>query len=95
MFDKFRKTVTSIYNEPIYKVLREMEENGVETEEYATAVRHLETLNKLKAEERPKRVSADTVAIVAGNLLGILVIVAYEQKHVMTSKATGFIIKPK
>lgn len=95
MFGKFRKTVTSIYDEPINKVLTEMREQPVESQEYAAAISHLETLNKLKAEEGKKRVSADTMAVVAGNLLGILTIVAYEQKHVMTSKATGFIIKPK
>lgn len=95
MLSRFRKEVTSIYDEPIDKVLLEMQENGVETEEYATALRHLETLTKLRDDEKPKRVSADTVWVVAGNILGILAIVAYEQKHVMTTKATGFILKPK
>jgi hypothetical protein len=92
---KFWEKVPSIYEEPIKKVLIEMQENGVETEEYSTAVRHLETLTKLKTEEGRKRVSADTMAIVVGNLLGILVIVAYEQKHVMTTKANWGTLKPK
>jgi hypothetical protein len=35
------------------------------------------------------------MAIVVGNILGILVIVAYEQKHVMVSKGLGFVIKAK
>lgn len=97
MFGKFRKSVTSIYDEPIQKVLNEMEQYDPSTQEYSAAIRHLETLSKLHAEEKSgrNRISADTMAIVAGNILGILAIVAYEQKHVMTSKATGFILKTK
>lgn len=92
---KFWEKVPSIYDEPIQKVLTEMHENGVETEEYSAAVRHLETLTKLRDETSPKRVSRDTMAIVVGNLLGILAIVAYEQKHVMTTKANWGSLKPK
>lgn len=91
----FRKEVTSIYDEAIEKLLNEMREQPVETEEYAAAVRHLETLTNLKAQTGRKKVDANTMATVVGNLLGILTIVAYEQKHVMGSKATGFILKPK
>lgn len=91
----FRKPVTSIYDESIQKVLDEMREQPVESQEYAAAISHLEMLHKLKADHGNKRVSADTMAVVVGNLLGILTIVAYEQKHVMTSKAFGFTVKPK
>jgi hypothetical protein len=33
--------------------------------------------------------------MILGNLMGILVIVAYEQKHVMTSKGFSQLIRPK
>jgi hypothetical protein len=72
-----------------------MREQGVETEEYAAAVRHLETLTNLKAQTSRKRLDINTLVPVVGSLLGILTIVAYEQKHVMGSKAIGFITKPK
>lgn len=91
----FSREVTSIYDEPITKVLEELRVQSVETEEWSTAMRHLETLTKLKADEKPKRVSRDTMAMVAGNLLGILVIVAYEQKHVMGSQGLKQLLKPK
>jgi hypothetical protein len=42
-------------------------------------------------DSKPKRVSPDTLAAVAGNLLGIIVIVGYENKHVITSKALSFL----
>lgn len=40
---------------------------------------------------RKKRVSPDTLVAVAGNLLGIIVIVGYENKNVITSKALSFL----
>lgn len=58
-------------------------------------MQYLEGLHRLKAEERRPPVSRDTMLLVAGNLLGILVIVAYEQRHVMTSKGFTQIIRPK
>jgi len=63
------------------------------TEEYSNTLSYLERLVKLKAEDKPERISRNTVAVVLGNLAGILLIVAYEQKHVMTSKAFGTILK--
>ena len=56
----------------------------------------LERLIKLRTETTSKRkISPDTLALVAGNILGILIIVGYEHSHVMVSKASGFIIRPK
>ena len=66
-----------------------------ESEEYKALLGNLERLRKLKDDNRPKRLDRNTIALVAGNLLGILIIVAYEQKHVMTSKAFRETIKPK
>ncbi len=94
MFGKFRRDEQTIYDDPIIRILTEMDDYGPDSEEYLTLLPHLERLSKLKAETSPKRISPDTMVIVAGNLLGILIIVAYEQKHVMTSKGLGF-IKPK
>jgi hypothetical protein len=95
MLRRFWKEEPSVLDEPIAKVLTEMNMYGPETEEFKTALEHVERLIKLKAEERPKRVSQDTIWIVAGNLLGILVIVAYEQKHAMVSKGMGLLLKTK
>lgn len=95
MFGKFRRVETTVYDQPIKRVLDEMEAYGPDSPEWPMLVDRLEELSKLKAEYRPKRVNPDTRAIVLGNLAGILIIVAYEQKHVMTSKAVGFILRAK
>ncbi len=79
----------------IESVLAEMRMMGVDSEEYPRLMTYLERLHELKAKERPQRVSRDTVALIAGNLVGILLIVAYEQEHVMTSKGFAQLIRPK
>lgn len=39
------------------------------------------------------KISPDTVLVVAGNLLGILLILTYEKADIITSKAINFILK--
>lgn len=83
-------------NIPIQRVLDEMEVYGPDTPEFPKLVTELERLQRIKGEKKPKiRVSPDTMAIVVGNLLGILIIVSYERSNAMVSKAKDFILKPK
>jgi hypothetical protein len=87
------KEKSSKYDEAIDRLLGDMKRQGPDNLEYSAMLTYLERLNKLKAEEKKaeRRVSPDTMAIVAGNLVGILIIVMYEQKHVLTSKSLNFI----
>lgn len=92
---RFWEKKKSIMDEPIDRVLTEMNTYGPENPEFEKHLNYLERLQELKAGERRHfKVSPDTVMIVLGNLVGILIIVAYENKHVMTSKGMSF-IKPK
>jgi hypothetical protein len=97
MFGRFvKKKKPSVLDEPIAKILTDMNTYGPDSPEYPTLISHLEKLNRMKAEEGSKvRPSPDVMAIVVGNLLGILIIVAYEQKHAMVSRGLGFVIRPK
>lgn len=91
-----RTSKPSVYDEPIATVLTEMNTYGPDSEEFPALLSYLERLTRLKSEQRSNiSVSPDTIAVVAGNLLGILLIVAYEQNHVMVSKAASFALKPK
>lgn len=63
------------------------------SKEYAAIVDNLEKLYKAKGPDTKRCISPDTIAIVAGNLLGILIILGYEKTDVITSKAMGFILK--
>jgi len=66
-----------------------------DTKQYAKMTKNLTALYKLRADDKSDAwpVSPDTVAIIAANLLGIAIIVGYEQKHVITSKAMTFVQK--
>lgn len=77
------------------RCLDEMGEWPQDSEEYQTRLAHLERLKKLKADDRPDRVDRNTLAVVGGNILTILIIVAYEQKHVLQTRGLPFLLKPK
>lgn len=49
----------------------------------------LERLTKMRA----SRVSPDTVAMIAANLAGIVMILTHERTHVIASKALGFLLR--
>jgi hypothetical protein len=63
--------------------------------EYADALDLLTRLYALKEDNSKNRLSKDTLAVVVGNLAGILMIVGHEKAHVVTSKALGFVMKAR
>jgi hypothetical protein len=94
MANIFQKTPSKL-NEPINKVLTRMEGLEPDSEEYKKLLTTLDKLMELQREEQSSPVNPDTLVTVAGSLLGILIIVAYEQKHVMVSKALGMVLRSK
>jgi hypothetical protein len=93
MLKRFIKSESKL-DEQIDKLLEHMSQCEPSTEKYSGMLSDLERLVRLKKDEKLNRVSPDTMAIVAGNLLGILIIVAYEQKHIVTSRGIGFVMRP-
>jgi len=92
MLEWFKKKKLSEVDDEIKRVVSDMATCDMDSDEYATRMKHLERLNGLRnAEERTNRISLDTVVIVVGNIVGILIIVSYEQTHVVTSKAFGML----
>lgn len=58
------------------------------------AHKHLKSLKQLYAlrnQDKRKGPSSDTILMVAGNLLGIAMVVGHERANVVTSKALQFI----
>lgn len=66
-----------------------------DSEEYNTMIDQLAKLCALRDQTSRKRISSDTLVIVGGNLLGILLIVGHERANVVTSKALSFVLKPR
>lgn len=75
-------------------VRNKLTDDDVSPEEFAKI---LAEYNKLAAQthatKRDRRVSADVLATIGANLLGIVIIVKHEQANVIASKALGFIQK--
>jgi len=66
-----------------------------ETPEYKAMTENLTKLYALRDEKSNRSVSPDAVLAVAGNLLGIAMIVGHERVGVVTSKALQFVMKAK
>jgi hypothetical protein len=78
----------------IESVLRHLSVASVTSEEYPKTLNYLTRLYDLKG-ERPSGVKKDTIAVIAGNLLGILMILKHERMDIITSKALSFVIRPR
>lgn len=64
-----------------------------DSKEYTEVLANLERLYKIKSLNADNRISSDTKAIIAGNLLGIMLILSYEKVNVITTKAMQLVIK--
>lgn len=96
MLGKKPKAVNHKLESAIERILDDMLMFGPDSPEYPDLLGALERMQLLRnSQEKRKLVDPNAVVTAAGSILGILVIVAYEQKHVMTSKGLGFILKPK
>lgn len=93
MFTAKPQTEPSELDQAITEVHRVLDSYPPYSQEFAKTLDQLTKLYALKTPETPSRVSPDTLAIVLGNLLGIVVIVGHERANVVTSKALGFVMK--
>ena len=90
-----KKKQPSKLDEAIDELIEEMryEENS---EKYKVMAESLETLYRARShEDRTRHISADTLAVIAGNLAGIGLILSYEKVHVIATKALGFVMKSR
>lgn len=85
----------SRFEKEIDSVLDQLGALSADTEDYATAVKNLDVLCKASSYKKDSSISADTLITVTANILGIALVLGYEQAHVVTSKALSFIVKPK
>ena len=89
----FKQKPPSAIDDAIERTLVVMNEEEIDSEEYAKAIAYLERLSKLKNANRSGKPSPDTVLTVAGNVLIVGIIVAYEHGHVIVSKGLGLLLK--
>lgn len=92
MLGRKPKEIDSKLDKASDKLLNQMLEEEVSRQSFSVDLAHLERIRSLRTNNK-KRLDPNTMALVAGNLLGILIIVIYEQNHVMASKAKDFILR--
>lgn len=81
--------------EAITRVMDEMATLDPESDEYTVLLAKLERLMNLKPDTGKREVSRDALIAAGAQLAGILTIVVYESKHVLTSKAMSLITRSK
>lgn len=64
-------------------------------DDYSKMTDNLSKLVALKETNSKKRVSPDTAAVVGGNIVVALMIIAFEQKHVITSRVLNFMARAR
>ena len=74
-------------------ILDDMSKYEANSDEYNDMANNLEKLLKAKSYEKQKGISPDTMAIVIGNLIGIVLILKHEKVDIITSKALGFVLR--
>lgn len=67
----------------------------LKSEEASNEFKTQEALHKIESESRLKLPSTDNMLVVAANIFGILWLTRYEREHVISSKALGFVMKPR
>lgn len=77
------------------RVLIRLKTEMPNSEDYTKTLSLVERLHEMLDEENPDVVSKNTLLIVGGNLLGIIMILKHENLNVITSKALGFVIRAR
>lgn len=94
MFHSKSKEKTGLETE-IDNILAAMRGHEAHTDEYAACAERLETLYNLKDVDKSERLKPDTLIIVGGNIAVALMIIAFEQKNIVTSKFQNFLLNTR
>lgn len=81
----------------INRILDRMQYVDPESDEYGVLVARLDKIHSMKIAEKNDRnkLSSDAILTAGASILGILLIIGHERINVITTKALGFVAKPK
>lgn len=91
MIKKKKKTKPN-FDEEIERTIKDLAVMDPTSKEYKDVVLNLEKIYKMK-EIETNQIDINKVIMVAGNLLGIGMILVFEKSDIITSKALGFVNK--
>lgn len=93
MFRKKENAVTAKLDEAIMRIMEEMDKIGPYSNDYPKLIGHLQRTIALRKEK--KSIDPNTFVEIGGTIVGILTILAFETKHIISAKAFGLIRRPK
>ena len=67
----------------------------LKSEEAQNQIKIEEITHKFEADKKLQLPSTDTLIVVGANIFGILWLTRYERENVISSKALGFVMKPR
>lgn len=85
----------TLVDKELDRLFAELGIHMIDSEEYAATLDRIVKLHKLQAEEKPSRVSPDTLVLAGTNILGIIIILSYERLNIITTKAMSFVQRPR
>lgn len=85
--DFWNQRKTNAVDPLIDRVMDDMHTKGPEANEYPTLLSHLERLYQLKFSDKREPININNLITVGGTFVCVCVMVAYEHKHVFTTKA--------
>lgn len=88
-----KKDRRSNIEKEIDSVLDRMKVTDPSTKEYSAMNDNVERLYKAKAHARSAHVTPDAVLLVAGNLMGLWMIMNFEKTEILRTKALSFVLK--
>lgn len=94
MFNRTPRAKTEL-EKALDRALTQLDNSQVDSKEYGEILDRVAKLHKMKEDEKPKSVSKDTMAMIAANLFGIVLIISTEREHVITTKAMQMLARPK
>jgi hypothetical protein len=93
MFARKSKQEIDPLTHAIEKLFEELDEFSGTDDEYKILSDRMTELYAIRERIPTDRVSKETLALIAGNLAGIMIIVLFERNNVITTKAKDFVLK--
>lgn len=95
MFEKEVSKSQRLIENELERSLTALRSEIIFNEDYTKTLSIVERLHDMMDKEKPNVVSKDTMLMVASNLVGIFMIIKHEHVNVITSKALGFVLRPR
>jgi len=91
----FKKPMTATeLDQAIVNAFAELKNHDCDSDEYAAIVSQLKKLYEMKSENHKTRpISYDTLAMIAANLTGIILVLKFEQTQIVTGRALTLVKK--